>query len=352
MFSVKAILDKSRNKNGKYQVLIRTTINRRSSYKFTGFWVKELVPGSKVGMAVRKLISDEESRLTGKVISGQPLDFERRGKPFCDYCTDKIRQLKHSKSAGTIRNYEKHIAKFKRYAGNRYFNAITPKVLNGYYTHLKGQGLADNYVWDAFKVLKKFWNMAMSEDIIYDYPFKKMETKPRYRSKPKIYLTLEELNKLEALRDKLSGSYLLTLDYFLLACYSGLRFSDWNFQIEKLITGDSLKLTAKKNREPIYIPIDISPRLKNAIKRISKPYTLTLEATNRNLKSIAVMAGIDKNITTHTGRHTMATLSLELNMSIYSIAEILGISVRVCEIYAKTTRQKIERDLAAWRGVL
>ena len=61
------------------------------------------------------------------------------------------------------------------------------------------------------------------------------------------------------------------------------------------------------------------------------------------LKAISLRAGLSLPITTHTARHTFATLiTLEQGVPIETVSKMLGHStVRMTERYAKVTPQKL-----------
>ena len=57
---------------------------------------------------------------------------------------------------------------------------------------------------------------------------------------------------------------------------------------------------------------------------------------NRTLKLWAKRAGIEKNVTLHTARHTCATLLLSKGVDLYTVSKILGHSeISTTQIYAK-----------------
>ena len=62
---------------------------------------------------------------------------------------------------------------------------------------------------------------------------------------------------------------------------------------------------------------------------------------NKQLKRIAKKVGIEKNISTHVGRHSYATALLTSNISLPVIKEMLGHSdIKVTQIYAKVVDSK------------
>ena len=353
-FSVVAVLFKNRkSEDNIYKIAIRTTINRKVKYEMTGYKAKEseFVKGKHtdskiINRALAQEIAKREQRISEMLASGEAISIEKLNKPtrqsFREFCDLQIANMKSSKEPGTLRNYDKQLKKwFAFYSGWD----ITPKKLNDYKI-LLSKNLSENSVWDSFKILKKFYRLALNEGLVKDNPFVKMESAPKYESIAPEYLTIAELDEIE--KCELPEEMKIVRDYFLLECYSGLRFSDWSrFTIEQIGNESNLKVRAKKNGEPVYLPIDKSPRLKAVIDRI-KPYPYSLEHTNRMLKLIGLAAKINKNLRTHIGRHTFAVLCAELGLSIETTAELMGITIKVASVYYKITRSRVKDEFAAW----
>ena len=67
---------------------------------------------------------------------------------------------------------------------------------------------------------------------------------------------------------------------------------------------------------------------------------------NKRLKRIAVKAGIKKNLSTHVGRHSFATMLISGNINLAVIKELLGHSdVKITQVYAKATPKKKEEAI-------
>src|SRR5687768_12111926 len=68
---------------------------------------------------------------------------------------------------------------------------------------------------------------------------------------------------------------------------------------------------------------------------------------NSYLKEIAALCGINKNLTTHTARHTFATtVTLSNGVPLETVSALLGHkSIRTTQIYAKIVASKISQDM-------
>ena len=76
---------------------------------------------------------------------------------------------------------------------------------------------------------------------------------------------------------------------------------------------------------------------------------LSNQRMNSYLKEIADLCGIKKNLTTHTARHSFASvIALANNVSLPNVAKMLGhSSTRMTQHYAKVLDQTILRDMQA-----
>jgi integrase len=83
-----------------------------------------------------------------------------------------------------------------------------------------------------------------------------------------------------------------------------------------------------------------------------KQYQTALSLQNRHLKTLQMMAGILKSITTHVARHTWATLAKWENIPIALISECLGHrDVKTTEIYLASfdnpAKKKVSEQISA-----
>ena len=151
-----------------------------------------------------------------------------------------------------------------------------------------------------------------------------------------------------------------TCDMFLFSCFTGLSYSDLkNLQhghIQQYIDGNRwIVLNRQKTGTASYIPIlpfaqQILDKYADKEKAERNDYVFkikTLSNFNTQLKQIAKIAKIDKNLTFHMSRHTYATtVCLNNGVPIESLSQMLGhTSIKTTQIYAQVTRTKINEDM-------
>ena len=66
-----------------------------------------------------------------------------------------------------------------------------------------------------------------------------------------------------------------------------------------------------------------------------------------NLKEIAKLCGIDRNLTYHMARHTYATQTcISQGVPIETLSKLMGhCSIQTTQLYAKITNQKVSEDM-------
>lgn len=149
-------------------------------------------------------------------------------------------------------------------------------------------------------------------------------------------------------------------DVYVFTCFTGYAYSDiyaltpddvmhW-IDGSKWLIKDRSKTQGKSNVPLMEIPLAIIEKYRHHpyCQQFNRLLPVnTNEKYNAYLKEIAVIAGINKNLTTHTARHTFATtVLLENDCPIESASEMLGhASIRTTQIYAKTTDVKVSNNM-------
>ena len=138
---------------------------------------------------------------------------------------------------------------------------------------------------------------------------------------------------------------------YLFMCYCGLRISD----VKALRWADinqqgkqwAITIRQQKTQTPVYLPLSDKAREflpqqgESSASEFVFAHLPTEPAMNRTLKLWAKRAGIEKNLTLHTARHTFATTLLTKGADLYTVSKLLGHSeVATTQIYAKIVDKK------------
>jgi site-specific recombinase XerD len=150
-------------------------------------------------------------------------------------------------------------------------------------------------------------------------------------------------------------------DVYVFGCFTGYSYMDLyeltpdNVSIwidgSKWLIKDRHKGDNNKSNVPLLeIPLQIIDKYKNHRYCITFNKLLPVNSNQRYnayLKEIAGICGIQKQLTTHTARHTFATtILLENDCPLSSVKEMLGhASTRTTEIYARTTDIKVSNNM-------
>ena len=206
---------------------------------------------------------------------------------------------------------------------------------------LKPKPLSANTQSGLVTMLAIIMNSARKREFIEFNPFELIESKDRIKGKAhtRNYLDAKELQKL--IDTPVKPKHQIIKDAFLFATMCGLRLSDIRNITPKLRkvdeVGEYLDVKMVKTGKQIRVYLT-----KQALKYLPDvaenehyfvlPTATTIEKfLDRWVKS----AGIDKKITFHCSRHTIATLMLSKEKSIASVSKVLGHeNIRTTQIYA------------------
>lgn len=256
-------------------------------------------------------------------------------------------------ASGALAIHKCNLGKLKEYLLSRnestlLFSEISVQFFADFDLHLvqdmkKKQVKGDAARRKCQKSVKKFLALAAEKGYVFENPFPKGSA-IRENPKDRVYLCFEDFKKMLALHRSenilLTHTYRIVLLNFLFSCVTGLRDCDLRLLDASNIVNSELVVKPQKTTETTgkTVKILITPIIKELIdfaKKIDNKYkkfgnTIRLlpqvaNATeNRILKQLAKMAGVNKSLTMHAGRHTFATVFLERGGSIQILMELLG----------------------------
>ena len=233
------------------------------------------------------------------------------------------------------------------------FSQLTEDFIKQFEQYVTGEvGLKQSTCYNMIVFIKKVCKLAYREGAADSLLFDNVHVDKGDSRLPKA-LDKDALDKLKALRfDGLDGNMEISRNVFLFACYTGTAYCDlMALNREHLIRDDEGALWLKFNRQKtgVLCRVKLLPEALRLLEQLHNDARETLlpymnYATYLScLKAISLRAGLSLPITTHTARHTFATLiTLEQGVPIETVSKMLGHStVRMTERYAEVTPQKL-----------
>ncbi|MCF0187906.1 MAG: site-specific integrase [Bacteroidaceae bacterium] len=265
-------------------------------------------------------------------------------------------------SLGNWGNWWGALQYLKRYARpDITFKEITPQWIQGFKDYLDTTArvrdkrkrsfttedlkpLSQNTKQSYFNKLRACINQAYEDRIIPHNPLRGIEGF-KAEERERLYLTLDEVRAMAAAECK----YPVLKRAFMFSCLTGLRKSD----IEKMRwkevrkQGDFTRIVFRQKKTGGQEYIDINPQAVEYLGERGDDDSLVFTNFSYSsyylmeLKRWAVRAGITKDITFHSGRHTFAVLMLDLGADIYTVQKLLGHrEIHTTQIYAKVMDKK------------
>ena len=241
----------------------------------------------------------------------------------------------------------------KHNASDLTFSQLTEDFVKRFEQFATGEvGLKQSTCYNMIVLIKKVCKLAYREGAADSLLFDNVHVDKGDSRLPKA-LDKDALDKLKALRfDGLDGDMETSRDVFLFACYTGAAYCDlMALNREHLVRDDEGNLWLKFSRQKtgVLCRVKLLPEALRLLELLHSDARETLlpymnYATYLScLKAISLRAGLSLPITTHTARHTFATLvTLEQGVPIETVSKMLGHStVRMTERYAKVTPQKL-----------
>lgn len=290
-------------------------------------------------------------------------------RSFWDYFDEWIalaRAQHKPRSAQVYATAARHVREFaqaSKYAVG--FDTITPTFGDRYTTYLLHQvKLTDNTVAKQVLTLKRFLRWARDRGYTNATGFDRLSWK---RQEPDIMtLTAAEVAALEQLALPPGGYLANARALFLLACYTGLRYSDLVSIRSEHLRGQALRMTTQKTRETVTVPL--RPEALALVEQLlaGQVRAITNQKLNDYLKELGQLAGIEapvevirfrggvresttvakwERLGCHTGRRTFVTLSLERGLRPETIMKVTGHrGWKSFQRYVNITSDTVERE--------
>ena len=280
---------------------------------------------------------------------------------FLDYLS-----VERGLAQNTIISYRYDLIKYINFLKKnkiKSFNQTSKGLINSYSVYLKKEGLEINSISRNLIAIKMFYRFMLAENFINEDISSLIEF-PRVSKKLPYILSLREINIL--LDDSNFKGYLGQRDHAILELFyaTGIRVSELiNLKIDNInMENQMLKCIGKGSKERI-IPFGskahwslslylekVRPKLdkdpkEDALFLNSRGEILSRQGIFYLVKQYARKAGIEKKVTPHTLRHTLATHLLENGADLRSVQEMLGHSdISTTQIYTQVSRKWIKEE--------
>lgn len=228
-----------------------------------------------------------------------------------------------------------------------------------FYHFLIMKDIGDNSSMKYVKTLKQVIKKAVDHGWIKYNPIGGF--KCPYKDPDRDYLEMHELFSMYNKEIKIERLAEVR-DVYVFCCFTGYAFETvYNLNQDDLYTGLDGRMWISRDRSKteneeavplLPIPLAILEKYKYNSYCISTKRLLPVNSNQRYngyLKEVATVCGIDKELTTHTARHTFATtVTLENDVPIETVSKMLGHkSIRTTQIYAKITKRKTSNNMQA-----
>lgn len=255
---------------------------------------------------------------------------------FFDYAKQFIAQSKLHKTNATVKTYVTVINKLLQYQSyakvslcwHSFDMAFYYDFLH-FYTNV--QSLHTNGFGRAIKIIKIILNNALEHNIHNCTAYKSKKFKVLKEEVNNIYLSEDELQQMMQLDLSENPTMQLVRDCFIIACYTGLRFSDIAKVKSENISDNTLTIKTQKTLQWVNIPL--LPIVVQILRRYQStpngfPTVCCSLTMNKYLKVIGQLANLNDNvilirskgkqrveqclpkyqlISTHTARRSFAT---------------------------------------------
>jgi len=269
---------------------------------------------------------------------------------------------------GTFGNYLKDYFHLERFINQKYhvsdisFVQLDYSFIENYDYYLRIDcRMMPRSVQQKMTSLRKLVRIAISRRIIGHDPFIGYTSeRPKQRQR---YVPTNELKKI--METPLNNNSLdITRDMFVFSCYTGLAYIDlYNLTNQQIVKADDGSLWLNISRQKTGSASKI-PLLELPLQLIEKyrgtgagdkvfPMKVCVHM-NKQLKNIAKICGIERNLTFHMARHTFATeICLSQDVPMVTVSKMMGHKkLDTTQIYAKVTHEKVSEEMKKLSEIL
>jgi site-specific recombinase XerD len=355
------------NKKGLYSIHLRITINRDSRYykiplpqkvsrvqwagKEDG-WVKNHPFSFEINNKIREKKNVVNDIIKKSYTLNKPLGFEaifrhleKKGsaQSFYDYMTDFIKNPPEKLEEATIKKYNTALSHLKEFKKELFFADIDNLLIRDFHKFLQStKDLQGATCKKYMEIVKRVITFARKDGYLDPSQMEHLFEDVRIKvAQPKrTFLDVQEIKRLKALVFPVGKEHLeRDRDLFLFQIYTGFYYNDFpSFTKDQLCEDEEFGFfiigARDKNGNQTIIPLFKFPHATAIIRKyqstpkemcvFSPSAFIEVQAYNRNIKEIGVLAGITKPISNKVARHTNAQLWVRYGAERPVISKMMG----------------------------
>ena len=202
------------------------------------------------------------------------------------------------------------------------------------------------------ETVKAIFNKAVRDGLIPFNPVQDLAKEERFHvpDKHREYLTTDELKRFLAVETQTQAEQTVQ-KAFGFSCMTGLRLGDmqrlrWS-DIKTIGEVQAVSIIQHKTKRLVTVPLNelalslLPLRPDNGEDGIIFPLVKKPDNVAKYVRRIKEKAGIEKDFTYHSSRHSAATLAITAGAELYSVSKILGHgSIVSTQVYASVNMEK------------
>ncbi|WP_195290647.1 MULTISPECIES: tyrosine-type recombinase/integrase [Bacteroidales] len=226
-----------------------------------------------------------------------------------------------------------------------------------------GGKLADFTLVLFEETVKAIFNKAVRDGLIPFNPIQDLAKEERFHvpDKHREYLTTDELKRFLAVEAQTRAEQTVQ-KAFGFSCMTGLRLGDmqrlrWS-DIKTVGEVQAVSIIQHKTKRLVIVPLNdlalslLPPRPANGEDSIIFPLVKKPDNVAKYVRRIKEKAGIEKDFTYHSSRHSAATLAITAGAELYSVSKILGHgSIVSTQVYASVNMEKKAEAVNLTNGI-
>ena len=277
--------------------------------------------------------------------------------PLTEFAENILKYSSNRKEV-TKRSYRDVVRNVNEFSPGVALEDMDIQWIKKYERWMYDRGMSDSTVWGRMKVIRAFFNEAIKRDLLkpWQTPFRIYEIPElRYRTDVLRFSEMEDLLHYRFEDRKLAKAR----DFFLLSCYTGLRYGDMirltSGHIRRVGEETWLTMQTMKTGKLVQIPLTIIfyGRAMEILKKYKRVEDLvgmfkcntTINRAIHDMFSICKIGG-SQRITVHTARRSCITGLADFGVNVYVIQKVVGHArITTTQKYIQLSTATIEADL-------